>query len=58
MRALGGKYAGGGVEGCRKQLDLLDEFWDSDLNTAPHVLIHGDLSDTNIIVNGNLDVEK
>ncbi|OBT67922.1 hypothetical protein VE03_02584 [Pseudogymnoascus sp. 23342-1-I1] len=57
-RALSGKYAGGGVEGCHKQLDLLDEFWDPDLDTAPHVLVHGDLSVNNIIVNGNSDVEK
>lgn len=55
---MSGKYAGRGIEGCRKQLDLLNEFWDLDLDTAPHVLIHGDLSDTNIIVNGNSDVEK
>ncbi|KAJ8068033.1 hypothetical protein OCU04_003610 [Sclerotinia nivalis] len=57
-RALRHDYPGGDVESCRRQLALLEEFWDSALDMAPHVLIHGDLSDSNIIVDGDANVKK
>lgn len=49
-RAEKGQYAGGNAESCIKQLDLLEKYWIPELDTAPRVLVHGDLSANNVIV--------
>jgi aminoglycoside phosphotransferase (APT) family kinase protein len=37
---------------------MVSEFWIPDLDDAPHVLLHGDLSGNNIIVDGNLNIQR
>lgn len=40
----------GTVAECEDQKNLVAEYWIPGLDTAPHVLVHGDLSGNNIIV--------
>jgi aminoglycoside phosphotransferase (APT) family kinase protein len=49
-RAEKGKYSGGDVRSCKKQMSLLERYWIPHLDKAPRVLVHGDLSANNIIV--------
>lgn len=49
-RAEKGQYPGGNAESCIKQLDLLERYWIPELDSAPRVLVHGDLSANNVIV--------
>ena len=37
---------------------MVSEFWIPDLDDAPHVLVHGDLSGNNIIVDGNFNIQR
>lgn len=56
-RAKEGNYSGGGVQSCIKQMDLLEKYWIPHLDAAPRVLVHGDLSPNNIIVDEDFDVK-
>lgn len=49
-RAQAGTYIGSVAE-CEQQKDLIPKYWIPDLDAAPHVLVHGDLVENNIIVN-------
>ncbi|CRK38187.1 hypothetical protein BN1723_004413, partial [Verticillium longisporum] len=49
-RARRDNLPGASVAECEKQLELTQKYWIQDLDTAPHVLVHGDLSNNNIIV--------
>ncbi|KAH0337199.1 hypothetical protein KCU81_g8173, partial [Aureobasidium melanogenum] len=49
-RAEKGSYIGGNVESCKRQMSLLENYWIPHLDEAPRVLVHGDLSANNILV--------
>ncbi|KID97317.1 Protein kinase-like domain protein, partial [Metarhizium majus ARSEF 297] len=53
IRAQEGSLPGGSVAECQKQMELTTNYWVPELDTAPHVLIHGDLSGNNIIIDKN-----
>ncbi|KAG6012491.1 hypothetical protein E4U43_007776 [Claviceps pusilla] len=38
------------VADCQQQLDLIEKYWMPELDSAPFVLIHGELNQHNIIV--------
>jgi aminoglycoside phosphotransferase (APT) family kinase protein len=46
------------VAECEQQKDLIPEYWIPELDTAPHVLVHGDLSANNVIINDDGTVES
>ncbi|KAB5570378.1 hypothetical protein GE09DRAFT_1171077 [Coniochaeta sp. 2T2.1] len=50
VRAKANTLPGGTVAECEDQKNLVAEYWIPELDTAPHVLVHGDLSGNNIIV--------
>lgn len=52
-RAQAGSLPGGTVAECKRQMELTKSYWIPELDTAPHVLVHGDLSGNNIIVDGD-----
>jgi hypothetical protein len=58
IRARDGKYSGGGLQSCIKQMDLLEKYWVPDLDAAPRVLVYSDLSPNNIIVDEEFDVKR
>ncbi|KAK4132535.1 hypothetical protein BT67DRAFT_443733 [Trichocladium antarcticum] len=49
-RAQSNELHGGTVTECEDQKQLIPKYWMPDLNNAPHVLVHGDISGNNIIV--------
>lgn len=51
-RAQEGCLPGGTVAECKRQMELIKSYWVPELDTAPHVLVHGDLSGNNVIVDG------
>lgn len=51
-----GDFYSGTIAGCQRQKELLPEYWIPELDRAPHVLVHGDLSASNIIVDENHNV--
>ncbi|KAB5558337.1 hypothetical protein GE09DRAFT_1237695 [Coniochaeta sp. 2T2.1] len=50
VRAKANTLPGGTVAECEDQKNLVAEYWIPELDAAPHVLVHGDLSGNNIIV--------
>lgn len=42
---------------CEMQRSMISEFWTPELDHAPHVLVHGDVSVNNIIVEENFDLQ-
>ncbi|KAI5206093.1 hypothetical protein E4T39_02771 [Aureobasidium subglaciale] len=56
-RAKGGKYSGGDFQSCLKQMDLLEQYCILELDHAPHVLVHGDLSPNNIIMDEHYNIQ-
>ncbi|KAK4038465.1 hypothetical protein C8A01DRAFT_17461 [Parachaetomium inaequale] len=52
-RAKSNELPGGTVTQCEDQKQLIPKYWMPDLDHAPHVLVHGDISGNNIIV-GNV----
>jgi aminoglycoside phosphotransferase (APT) family kinase protein len=57
-RAKDGKYTGGSFESCTRQLRLVDRYWVPELDSAPRVLVHGDLSANNIIVDKDMNLGR
>jgi len=57
-RCLRNSYLDGDTESCYKQLDLLDKYWIPELDDAPFVLTHGDLSANNMIVDSQNNLER
>jgi aminoglycoside phosphotransferase (APT) family kinase protein len=57
VRAKEGRYSGGDFISCIEQMDLLKKYWIPELDHAPRVLVHGDLSPNNIIVDEHYDVQ-
>ncbi|KAH6621341.1 hypothetical protein B0J18DRAFT_224216 [Chaetomium sp. MPI-SDFR-AT-0129] len=58
-RARSNKLRGGTVAECEDQKQLIPKYWMPDLDNAPHVLVHGDISENNIIVgNDPLAVQR
>ncbi|KAM3417083.1 hypothetical protein BST61_g8659 [Cercospora zeina] len=43
---------------CEQQKSLMQRYWIPDLDDCPHVLVHGDLSSQNIIVDDDFAVRK
>ena len=56
-RAHTGRLSDISIEDCQALLGRVNEFYVPALNDAPHVLVHGDLQASNIIVNKDVDVE-
>ncbi|KAH7147325.1 hypothetical protein DER46DRAFT_579772 [Fusarium sp. MPI-SDFR-AT-0072] len=52
-RAKQGTLPGGTVDECMRQMELIKSSWVPELDISPCVLIHGDLSGNNVIVDGN-----
>ncbi|KAK4196842.1 hypothetical protein QBC40DRAFT_4251 [Triangularia verruculosa] len=58
-RTKSNELRGGTVTKCEDQKQLISKYWMPDLNNAPHVLVHGDISGNNIIVgNAPLTVRR
>ncbi len=57
-RAERHEYRGGDAEGCQKQLSFIEKYWVPDLDEAPHVLVHGDLSPNNIVVDEEFNLKR
>lgn len=57
-RAKDGNYTGGDVESCNMQLSLVDRYCVPELDSAPRVLVHGDLSANNIILDENQNLGR
>ncbi|KAK4150671.1 hypothetical protein C8A00DRAFT_36730 [Chaetomidium leptoderma] len=49
-RAESNELRGGTFIECKDQKQLIPKYWMPDLDNAPHVLVHGDISGNNIIV--------
>lgn len=49
-RARKGNLPGATVAECERQMELSEQYWVQELDAAPHVLVHGDLSSNSIIV--------
>lgn len=58
LRASKNQYLSGDEKSCVKQLKLLDKYWIPELDKAPFVLVHSDLSADNIIVDDQYDVQR
>jgi aminoglycoside phosphotransferase (APT) family kinase protein len=56
IRAQNGTLPGGTVAECEHQLELVENYWVPELDNRPHVLVHGDLSGNNIIVDQDQSV--
>ncbi|KAL4725663.1 hypothetical protein ACLX1H_007814 [Fusarium chlamydosporum] len=57
-RAKAGKLPGGTVADCDHQKELIDKYLMPELDSAPHVLVHGDLSPVNIIMDEKNNVKS
>lgn len=57
FRAEKGELRGGTVAECLEQKRLIPDYWLPQLNDAFHVLVHGDLSANNVIINEHFDVK-
>ncbi|KAI1419465.1 hypothetical protein F5Y12DRAFT_247103 [Xylaria sp. FL1777] len=58
IRAKANELRGGTVAECEHQKKLIPMYWMRELDNAPHVLVHGDLSGNNIIVNDTFTVQS
>jgi len=57
-RAEKGSYSGGNVQSCKKQMSLLERYWIPYLDKEPRVLVHGDLSANNIIMDQHSNLKR
>jgi len=57
-RAIHNNIPGATLSECEHQKTMRSEFWIPDLDDAPHVLVHGDLSGNNIIVDEQFNVQR
>ncbi|KAI5256820.1 hypothetical protein E4T42_01392 [Aureobasidium subglaciale] len=57
VRAKEGRYSGGDFLSCIEQMVLFEKYWIPELDHAPRVLVHGDLSPNNIIVDEHYDIQ-
>ena len=56
-RAREKNLRGGTVSECLDQRSLTQEYWIPELDDASHVMVHGDLSANNIVVDEHLHVK-
>ncbi|KAF6811184.1 hypothetical protein CSOJ01_05863 [Colletotrichum sojae] len=56
-RAKAGTLPGGTVAECQQQMQLVQKYWIPELDDAPHILVHGDLSSNNVIVDDYCNVK-
>lgn len=52
-RASKGNLPGATVAECEQEMELTKKYWIKELDAAPHVLVHGDLSGNNVIVDSH-----
>ncbi|KAL9024041.1 MAG: hypothetical protein Q9196_006805 [Gyalolechia fulgens] len=57
LRAEKGELRGGTVAECLEQKRLIQDYWLPQLDDAFHVLVHGDLSANNVIVDEHFNVK-
>ena len=55
-RAESDQLPGGTVAECHQQKQLIQDYWISDLDLAPYVLVHGDLSSNNVIIDEHQNI--
>ncbi|CAC9892709.1 unnamed protein product, partial [Aureobasidium pullulans] len=57
-RAEKGSYSGVNVQSCKKQMSLLERYWIPHLDNEQRVLVHGDLSANNIIMDQHSNLKR
>ncbi|KAF6840012.1 hypothetical protein CMUS01_04061 [Colletotrichum musicola] len=57
VRAKADTLPGGTVAECKQQMQIVQKYWIPELDDAPHVLVHGDLSSNNIVVGEDCNVK-
>jgi len=57
-RASTHSIPGATLSECEQQKAIFPNFWVPELDDAPHVLVHGDLSSNNIIVDDRFKVQR
>ena len=57
IRATKKTIPGATLAECEMQRSMISDFWIPELDHAPHVLVHGDLSVNNIIMDKNFDLQ-
>ena len=57
-RAKAKQFPHGTMSECEEQKALILRYWVPEIDEAPHVLVHGDLSTNNIIVDDSSEVKR